>query len=58
MPRKDVDLRGMLLTINVVIVVDIHLPRSAQGILIWAQVVAIVVNSIPRVSVPVRAIRG
>jgi len=26
-PRKDVDLRGMLLTINVVIVVDIHLPR-------------------------------
>ena len=26
-PRKDVDLRGMLLTIHVVGVVDIHLPR-------------------------------
>jgi len=25
-PRKDVDLRGMLLTIDVVVVVELHLP--------------------------------
>ena len=47
--------RNMLLKINVVTIVDIHLPRSAAGTLIAAQVVAIVVNSILRGSVPIRA---